>query len=103
MYFHYVMKNVIVHLWRLNPLWVCSRHRICSYISASGKAPFHQHEEKLYTGTEFNAKQSFVFLFFYTLMDFVSEDYCEAHRQDLNGLMPGGGGGVVSRILFITH
>ena len=28
MYFHYVMKNVIVHLWRLNPLWVCSRHRI---------------------------------------------------------------------------
>lgn len=64
MYFHYVMKNVIVHLWRLNPLWVCSRHRICSYISASGKAPFHQHEEKLYTGTEFNAKQSFVFFVF---------------------------------------
>ena len=67
MYFHYVMKNVIVHLWRLNPLWVCSRHRICSYISASGKAPFHQHEEKLYTGTEFNAKQSFVFFCFFTL------------------------------------
>lgn len=24
-------------------------------------------------------------------MDFVSEDYCEAHRQDLNGLMQRGG------------